>query len=334
MLMKYLSVIFSVIIFSRAFALGEQPSPVDFQAAGCGVWGDVIAPSSVIEGELQMELTGSKSMPSQRARVVNGSFEFPATSPGVYQFRLLTGSGSLILKETRQLKGNNDRIMIHLPSSLSTPAAIVSVHELSRKIPQKALDAFHAGERAVDAGDWDGAIARFEKALSLAPQFAEAEVNLAVQLVRLGRMEDAVTHAQRAFHDDPDLDVSGYDLSIMLISVGRYAEGEPVLRDLLRTREKELRPDQIAELNGLLAVSLAGQGKIEDAFQHMRLASTDFPALRLLFANALAWSRHLNLAVMQVREYLEFNTSTCEHNELEAWITSVTASPVDTASTR
>jgi len=56
----------------------------------------------------------------------------------------------------------------------------------------------NAGNLLLEAGDLDGAIARFEAAIALDPDYPEAHHNLGVAYRRAGRRSDAVRELRRA----------------------------------------------------------------------------------------------------------------------------------------
>jgi tetratricopeptide (TPR) repeat protein len=56
----------------------------------------------------------------------------------------------------------------------------------------------NAGNLLLEAGDLDGAIARFEAAIALDPDYPEAHHNLGVAFRRAGRRSDAVRELRRA----------------------------------------------------------------------------------------------------------------------------------------
>ena len=56
----------------------------------------------------------------------------------------------------------------------------------------------NAGNLLLEAGDLDGAIARFETAIKLDPDYADAHHNLGVAYKRAGRRSDAVRELRRA----------------------------------------------------------------------------------------------------------------------------------------
>jgi tetratricopeptide (TPR) repeat protein len=88
--------------------------------------------------------------------------------------------------------------------------ALVALARGDRPAAQAALDAalqafaacvpaiVNSGNLLLEAGDLDGAIARFEAAIALDPDYPEAHHNLGVAYRRAGRRGDAVRELRRA----------------------------------------------------------------------------------------------------------------------------------------
>ena len=154
---------------------------------------------------MNRELAG-KLAPRQRARVVNGNFDFHAVPAGVYQFRVFDHSGRNAFQSMQLLTGSRDRVTIVFPSqdwSRWLPLTRISLRELGHHIPSKAQGAFHAATKAIDGGETENAIKYLERALQIDPEFSEAEVNLATQYVWVGREEEALDHFRMAFDRSP-----------------------------------------------------------------------------------------------------------------------------------
>jgi tetratricopeptide (TPR) repeat protein len=78
------------------------------------------------------------------------------------------------------------------------PAAQAALDDALRTFPACVPAIVNAGNLLLEDGDTDGAIARFEAAISLDPDFPEAHHNLGVAYRRAGRRSDAVRELRRA----------------------------------------------------------------------------------------------------------------------------------------
>jgi len=93
-----------------------------------------------------------------------------------------------------------------------------------------------------------GAEAEYRRALELAPQNLSATNNLAVLLLELGRLDEAVALQQRAIALDPLRTTFHLNLALDLIALGQYDEAEAAVR-----KSVELQP-QGAENYAYLAI--------------------------------------------------------------------------------
>jgi tetratricopeptide (TPR) repeat protein len=118
-------------------------------------------------------------------------------------------------------------------------------------------------------GSFDEAIQRFQDALEIMPDSAEAHNGLAVVLVRKGRIEEAIAHFQKAVAIKPDFAEPYYNLGDTLFYLeGKAPEALAAWRSVLR-----IDPDHLAVLNQtawLLATS--PDASLRDGAQAVALA--------------------------------------------------------------
>ena len=65
----------------------------------------------------------------------------------------------------------------------------------------------------------DEAIAHFQKALQINPDYADAHNNLGSALLRKGKVDEAITHYQKALQINPDFAEAQKNLSNALIQI-------------------------------------------------------------------------------------------------------------------
>ena len=286
------------------------------QRGRCEVWGKVMLVERSTD-DLEIELTGKSSALRQRTHIVNGVFGFQSVPAGVYEFRVFDRGGQLIFTRTKSLAGSHDYVPLRPNLSAWEPLSTntVSFAELGHKIPRQALNAFRAGEKAAEAGDLQKSIECFEKAVAIDSRFVEGEISLAVVYNDMGRREDALQHAQRAFEISPRIPETGYNFVVLLISAKRYVEAEAVARELLANQLV------VPEMHAFVAVSLIGQQRsLDEAFEHVRRASDEFPTARLLAANSMVKIGRVAEAVREVNAYLTSSVHECERADLERWL--------------
>ena len=287
----------------------------------CEVWGQVAGDARQLQDGLDVELIGRDKTAKQKVHVSSaGNFDFQPVPPGQYQFRVIDRAGVVIHEQSELLGGRQGFVLLLIPDmrSESSTRNTVSFAALKHKTPSKAWDAFRMAQKSGIAGETEKCLQHLNDALSIDPEFAEAHSDLAARYAKMGRVDEALQHAQMAFSLNSALPEAGCNFALMLTSLKRYPEAEIVARRLLTGSS------YLPVLHGVLAISLIGQGrKVDEAFEHLRLAATEIPFITLLAARALAEAGKAALAVDQVKTYLQSSAHECERQELEAWVSSV-----------
>jgi tetratricopeptide (TPR) repeat protein len=108
-------------------------------------------------------------------------------------------------------------------------------------------------------GRTDEAIAHYQKALEIKPHYAEAHYNLGNLLSNIGRTDEAIAHYQKALEINPNCYEVHYNLGNLLVNIGRTDEAIAHYRNAL-----EINPDKINTLQNL-ADALVRKGQLTDA---------------------------------------------------------------------
>jgi tetratricopeptide (TPR) repeat protein len=111
-------------------------------------------------------------------------------------------------------------------------------------------------------GRLDEAVAHFQEALRLRPDYADADCNLGASLASLGRMPEAIARYKEALRLKPGLAEAHNDLGNALSSTDRTQEAIPHYEEALR-----LRPDY-AEAHNDLGNALSSTGRALEAIPH------------------------------------------------------------------
>jgi serine/threonine-protein kinase len=147
-------------------------------------------------------------------------------------------------------------------NSEQSMAFLRRVHDAN---PDDFWAAFAMGEALTGRGDPQG-VGYYRAALALQPDAVAAHVNLAVALANLGRLDEAIDHAERALRIRPGSAVARYNVSTWLLRVGRYAEAEEHAR-----RAIELGDDQPLA-HAVRGHALARLGRAQEAAGALRTA--------------------------------------------------------------
>ncbi len=97
------------------------------------------------------------------------------------------------------------------------------VTPIQRDSPRSHL---HRGEQAIDAGEWEEAVAELDRAFSLDPSLADATIYFHLGLAHsyLEQREEAIIAYQKSLELDPALTASHWNLALTYLEVGRYAD--------------------------------------------------------------------------------------------------------------
>ena len=184
------------------------------------------------------------------------------------------------------------------------------------------------------AGDLEGAMASYRRALELAPGHNASRYNLGLVLLDLDRPDEAEAHFRRIHESDPrDPDVL-FHLALLLAGRSQFAESARLYRSALEVTPDnphlwlelalvhrqvpgemeasvqclrkclELDPE-LADAHNVLANILQGEGRLDEAIEHYRNAlkfSADNAVVHVNLGNALSRKGRLAEAVGCYRE--------------------------------
>jgi tetratricopeptide (TPR) repeat protein len=122
------------------------------------------------------------------------------------------------------------------------------------------------GEVLLKKGSVNEAIAQFQKALQIEPDFAEARNNLGNALLRKGSLDEAIAHYQRALQIKPDYAEARNNLGNALLQKGKVDEAIAYYQ-----RALQIKPDS-AEAHNNLGEALLKKGNVDEAISHYQRA--------------------------------------------------------------
>ena len=157
------------------------------------------------------------------------------------------------------------------------------------------------GLALADAGRIQEAVAQYEEALRIAPNYISARIDLGIALCDLGKTPEAIVQFQEAIKIDP-----GY--ADCYYSLGRALDGIGESRAAAEQYSKALKVDpHHVEANVNLGNILAKRGLFPEAIPHYRAALADNPLqaeAHVNLANALQNSGDSDGAVREYQEAL------------------------------
>ena len=129
---------------------------------------------------------------------------------------------------------------------------------------RNALAHYDLGLALVNRGRLDDALAHYQKAVGIDPDYADAHNGMAVILATRGQLPEALSHYQAALKIAPESAEFHNNLAYTLACQGRFAEAVPHYRKVL-----ELDPRYAVAHNNYGAI-LAQQGRFAEAIAHYR----------------------------------------------------------------
>jgi tetratricopeptide (TPR) repeat protein len=142
--------------------------------------------------------------------------------------------------------------------------------------PGSASGRMNLAINLVQLGKLQSAEAEFKKALELEPKNYDANHNLGELYVRSGKIAAATPYLEQAQRIDPTAYGNGYDLALALIVSNRLADARQLLQNLLKQKDS-------AELHNLLAEVEEKEGKFVAAANEYEVAAHLDPSEGNLF---------------------------------------------------
>lgn len=151
-------------------------------------------------------------------------------------------------------------------------------------------------------GQLDEAIAQYETALRIHPDYDKAHNNLANALNERGQTDRAIRHYREALRLNPDYEKAHANLANALIGQGRTDEAIAHYREALRVRPGN------AQAHSDLGVALGRRGRIDEAIEQYREAlrlEPEFPEAHYNLANALRRRGRTDEAILYYRKAVD-----------------------------
>jgi Flp pilus assembly protein TadD len=145
-------------------------------------------------------------------------------------------------------------------------AAIAEWNKALELSPENDRAHSNVGLLLIGVGKFDEAIPHFEKTLKANPEYPDAHSNLGVALAGAGKVDQAMAEFEKALQINPASAEAHNNLGRSLAGKGRFDEAIPHLQKAL-----DAKPDS-AEVHNSLAVALVKKGQVDEAIAHFEKA--------------------------------------------------------------
>jgi tetratricopeptide (TPR) repeat protein len=163
-------------------------------------------------------------------------------------------------------------------------------------------------------GKMDEAIAHCQQALLIKPDYAEAHINLGIALLQKGDADEAITQFQTALQIKPDYAEAHYNLGNALLQKGQADDAIPQYQTAL-----QINPGY-AEAHHNLGSALLQKGRPDEAIAQYQMAlqiKPDYAGAWYNLGNALLQKGNVDEAIAHYQQALQINPSNAEaHNIL------------------
>ncbi|MGE5327131.1 MAG: tetratricopeptide repeat protein [Deltaproteobacteria bacterium] len=254
-----------------------------------------------------------------------GGFTFRGVSDGVfhvviddarYQRANMTAHVSAMIEPIYRvvfsLKDRSDSPKT--PAPFAGDSQTVSVQELKKRYPDKAVKEYTRGNEKLARGDLKGAIAAFEKAVALAPEMYPALGNLGNAYLQSGRLPDAESAFEKALKANPDSAESYVNLGHVYFEMHKYSEAAGTLSRAVQ------RDPNSALAHFFLGMTDIGIGKMRDAEMNLRRAldlnESEVATAHLALANLYLKTQRVPQAQEQLESFLKLRPQDAQANHV------------------
>jgi protein O-mannosyl-transferase len=170
------------------------------------------------------------------------------------------------------------------------------------------------GDALLEQGNVTEAIAHFQMALQIKPDYAEALNNLGQALLQKGNVDEAISRYQKSLQIKPSFAMAHYNLGNALFRKGDVDEAIAQFQQAL-----QINP-YYAEAHNNFGNALLQKGNVDEAitqFQETLQIKPDFAEALNNLGNALLQKGNVDEAIVHFQQVLQINPSLAEaHNNL------------------
>jgi tetratricopeptide (TPR) repeat protein len=176
------------------------------------------------------------------------------------------------------------------------------------KNPNCWLGHYNLGNALLQKGQVDDAVAQYQKAVEIYPNYQEAHGNLGLALFQKGQVDDAVAQYQKAVEINPNYVQAHYNLGVALFQKGQVDDAVAQYQ-----RAVEIDPN-FAAAHIDLGNAFFQKGHLEEAIAQFQKAVEINPEAEAHYdlGNALLQKGHLDEAITQCQRALEIKPNYAE----------------------
>ena len=181
------------------------------------------------------------------------------------------------------------------------------------------------GAELVKAGRLDEAIGHYRRVLQINPNFAEAHNNLGLALAEKGQLDEAIGYYRRALQTDPKNAEVHDNLGVALAERGEMDEAIDHYQ-----RALQINP-QNANVHNNLGFLFAGRGQLDEAIDHYRSAveiDPDFAKAHINLGFELSKRGQLDEAISHYHQAIKMRPRDSAAMNNLAWILATATDPM------
>lgn len=266
------AVVFALIL---AISLKSQDFSSMVNPQGVNVRGEIYADQLIHFQELFIEVRDDNSGKHDRITVMpDGSFTFYSLPVGNYRLQVLTQHGDVLKEDFISVSPTSaPHLEIHLKANSKkvTPADPVSYRRLSHKPSKDAVRAWKQAKKFVLRGDHKTAIVHLERSVQLDSEYFEAYFTLGGQKLMAGDLNGALIAYDKALEIDPLFTPALISRGVILLQFQRPQEAEQLARKALQITDSESAHYVLG-----MSLAVQGEN-LPDAIEHLKLSEVRHP---------------------------------------------------------
>ena len=299
--MKYRAILLSSLLFVISSVVAAQQR---FAGAGSTISGTLTTLSNkpVADARVELRSMHSGEMSGATYTNANGNFEFSGIHDGEYEIVVTHG-----LKEGREhvlVQGGSALVTMHVADdSAPTAGNATSVSVAEMKIPDKARSYFHKAEQALQKARFEDAAREVQRALEIAPKYANALTLRAILRLDQQQTAAALDDLDSAMKADPNYALayvvsgSAYNLQQRFELATRVLERGVALNPAAWQAYFELAKAQLG--------TREYQTALRNVNHAMLIGPKDYSPMHLVCAHAFLGLKQYDQAIPELEAFLE-----------------------------